>query len=212
MALATTTLSTAATATDNSIVVASATSLVAGRIIRIDDEWLKVIGSYVSGTTAGVLRGQNGSVAVAHVVTANVVHGDAADFSLPPSATGEAVTTPAQRARRIVSQTATGTMTLPKAGEDLHLILNGTSVIAVTIPVPTKDLDGCLLIISGNGAAAHTYTFTGGLSGAGASYDVITINATAPTSGMYVAVNGLWQPFFGPAMGGTVTNLIGSIA
>ncbi len=212
MALATTTLSSACAVNDNSIVVASATSVAAGRLMRVDQEWMKVVSSYVSGTTVPVLRGQEGSVTAAHVSSANVTHGLASDFSAPPAGVSLAQTVPAQRVKRTISITASSTLTLPSAGEDLHVILNGTSVVALTIPVPTKDLDSCELTISGNGAAAHTLTFTGGLGGAGTSYDVVTINATAPSTMKAVAVNGLWQAVFGPAMGGTVTNLIGSVA
>ena len=92
------------------------------------------------------------------------------------------------------------------------VILNGTSVITLTIPVPTKDMDGCLLTIVGNGAAAHILTFTGGLSGAGASYDVVTVNATAPIAMQAMACNGLWMSFTAVPIAGTVTNITGTVA
>ena len=213
MALAITTLASAVIVDDSSIVVASATSVAAGRLIRVDDEWMKVGQAYVSGTTVPVLRGQQGSAVLAHVTTANVVHGLASDFNVPPAGAAQGVTVPSQRARRVTSITATSTLTLPIAGQDLVVILNGTAAITLTVPVPTKDLDGCLLWIASNGAAAHVPTFTGGLSGAGGSYDAITINATAPILlGPFMAVNGLWQMACGPAMTGTVTNLVGGIA
>ncbi len=212
MALATTTLSTAVAVNDNSIVVASATSMAAGRLIRIDDEFMQVISSYVSGTTVGVLRGQQGSAVVAHAITANVTHGLGSDFSVPPAGAPMAVIDPAQRVRRTISLTAAATLSLPASGEDLMVILNGTSVIALTIPVPTKDLDGCELSIIGNGAAAHTLTFTGGLSGAGGSYDVITVNATAPIASKFVACNGLWVAYAQVPIAGTVTNITGTVA
>ena len=210
MALATTTLSTAAGATDTSIVVASATSVAAGRVVVIDQEEMQVAQSYVSGTTVPVLRGREGTASVAHKVTANVTHGLASDFAQPSNQTSLNFAT--QRPTLIQSYSATGTMVLPPAGCDLRVILNGTSVITLTVPVPTKDLDGCLLIITQNGAAAHATTFTGGLSGAGTSYDVVTSNATAPTSVVAIAANGLWNAICAPAMGGTVTNLVGSVA
>jgi hypothetical protein len=210
MALATTTLSTAVAATDTTIVVASATSVAAGRVVLIDQETMQVATGYVSGTTVPVLRGRDGTVTAAHKVTANVTHGLASDFSLPAAQTS--VTYPLIRSRQIISITATSTLTLPPSGEDLMVILNGTSVITLTIPVPTKDMDGCELSIVANGVAAHLLTFTGGLSGAGSNYDVITINATAPAAFKVVACNGLWLVYCGPAMGGTVTNIIGSIA
>lgn len=210
MALATTTLSSACTQLDTNIVVASATSVAAGRVVLVDQELMQVAQSYVSGTTVPVLRGRDGSAQVAHKATANVTHGLASDFA-NPGAQAEA-TYLTQRPTLIQSYSATGTMTLPPAGCDLRVILNGTSVITLTVPVPTKDMDGCLLTITQNGAAAHATTFTGGLSGAGTSYDVVTTNATAPTSLQAIACNGLWNAICAPAMGGTVTNIIGSVA
>ncbi len=210
MALATTTLSSAVAVDDTSVVVASATSFDAGRLVLVDQEVMQVAQNYTSGTTVDVLRGVNGSATKTHVVTSNVTHGDATDFST--AAAQEIIGYQASRATVISSITATGTLTLPKAGTDARVILNGTSVIALTIPVPTKDMDGTLLTIVGNGAAAHTLTFTGGLSGAGTSYDVVTTNSTAPIAITAIACNGLWNSFVATPMAGTVTNITGTVA
>jgi hypothetical protein len=210
MALATTTLSSAVAVDDTSVVVSSATSFDAGRLVLVDHEVMQVAQNYTSGTTVDVLRGINGTATETHVVTSNVTHGDAADFSTP--AAQEIIGYQASRATVVSSITATGTLTLPKAGTDARVILNGTSVIALTIPVPTKDMDGVLLTIVGNGAAAHTLTFTGGLSGAGTSYDVVTTNSTAPIAFTAIACNGLWTSFVTTPMAGTVTNVTGTLA
>ena len=210
MALATTTLSSAVAVDDTSVVVASATSFDAGRLVLVDQEVMQVAQNYTSGTTVDVLRGSNGTATKAHVITSNVSHGDATDFSTP--AAQEIIGYQASRATVISSITATGTLTLPKAGTDARVILNGTSVIALTVPVPTKDMDGTLLTIVGNGVAAHTLTFTGGLSGAGTSYDVITTNAAAPIAFTAIACNGLWNSFVATPMAGTVTNITGTVA
>ena len=210
MALATTTLSSAVAVDDTSVVVASATSFDAGRLVLVDQEVMQVAQNYTSGTTVDVLRGMNGTATKAHVVTSNVSHGDATDFSTP--AAQEIIGYQASRATVISSITATGTLTLPKAGTDARVILNGTSVIALTVPVPTKDMDGVLLTIVGNGVAAHTLTFTGGLSGAGTSYDVITTNSAAPIAFTAIACNGLWNSFVATPMAGTVTNITGTVA
>ena len=210
MAFATTTLTSAVAVTDVTIVVASATSMSAGRLVLVDQEMMKVGQSYVSGLTVPVLRGIDGTATLAHKVTANVTHGLASDFAVPSPQT--VVTYPSSRAVVIQSITATSTLTLPLAGTDVRVILNGTSVITLTIPVPTKDMDGCLLTIVGNGAAAHVLTFTGGLSGAGTSYDVVTVNATAPIAMQAMACNGLWMSFTAVPIAGTVTNITGTVA
>jgi hypothetical protein len=73
-------------------------------------------------------------------------------------------------------------------------------------------MDGCLLTIVGNGAAAHVLTFTGGLSGAGTSYDVVTVNSTAPIAMQAMACNGLWTSFTAVPIAGTVTNITGTVS
>jgi len=212
MALATTTLSVACALTDKTIVVASATSFVAGRLIKIDDEIMQVTKDYVvASTTVPVIRGQSGSVQEAHVVTTNVIHGLASDFASPGPQSS--VYPMYAKPEMAVSFTATpSTVTLPPSGQDLLVTLNGTAAITLTIPVPTKDMDGCRLTIMSNGVAQHLLTFTGGLSGAGSNYDVITINATAPAAFQFIACNGLWLSICGAAISGTTTAIAGAIA
>jgi hypothetical protein len=213
MALTTTTLSGAITSSAQECVVASATGIVAGDYMLIDQEFVRVGKSYTSGTTIPLSgRGVNGTVAAAHVTGANVTHGVGSDFANAAPQTGVAYPI-AGRARTITSYSAAGAIALPTPGSDAVAILNGTSVLAMTVAAPTKDMDGCFLFVSSNGAAAHTVTFTGGLSGAGASYDVVTINATAPvTLGPIVAVNGLWQLAVAVPLAGTVTNVTATVA
>lgn len=210
MALVATTLSSAVAKLDTSIVVASATSVAAGRLVQIDQEMMQVAQNYSSGTTVPVLRGRDGSVQAAHVVTARVVHGDAADFPVPAPPTS--TTFPLIRAQQRISITATSSLTLPPGGEDLVVILNGTSVITLTIPVPTTDMDGCRLTIVPNGAAAHVLTFTGGLSGAGGGYTTFTVNATKPAAFEAIACNSVWTSIAAVPAAGTVTNITGTVA
>lgn len=212
MSLTTTTLSSACGLNDKSIVVASATGFAAGYFVLIDGELMRVSKEYTSGTTIPLDgRGLNGTPATAHPATANVVVGVASDWS--GNATGQAIAFPVKgQTEDRKSYSASGAITLPTPGNNMLAILNGTSVLAMTIAAPTKDMDGCELTIVSNGAAAHTLTFAGGLSGAGSAYDVITINASAPAAFKVVACNGNWLCYCGPAMGGTVTNIIGSVA
>jgi hypothetical protein len=213
MSLARTTVTSAVTTADTSIIVSSATGFAAGYIVRIDDEMMRVGASYVSGTTIPVLRGQDGTVVKAHAVTTGVTCGIASDWTQaqgPQTVTQYPI---AGRARTVASYGAAGAIALPTPGTDVLAIINGTSALAMTVAAPTKDMDGCILWVAGDGAAAHTVTFTGGLSGASTSYDVITVNATAPVVlGPYIAVNSLWLPAVAVPLAGTVTNITGSIA
>jgi hypothetical protein len=211
MALVRTTLSSAVAIADKSIVVASATGFSAGYKIRVDGEMMEVVKTYVSGTTIGVLRGQEGSATTTHAASAGVVVGTGTDWDDP--AAGAVVGFPLNgRTTLTRSYSAAGAIELPTAGSDMVAVLNGTDVLAMTIAVPGLDLEGSKLTIMANGAAAHTLTFASGLSGAGASYDVITLNGTGPVSATFVAVNALWHEFVQTPMAGTVTNITGTLA
>lgn len=214
MALVQTTLASACGAGDTSIVVASATSIAADYPIRIDGEVMKVAHVYTAGnTTVPVIRAQAGTVAVAHPTSAKVLHGAASDSGWGSVAPGNIVPYPiAGQAVSVDSYSASGAITLPDPGSDKIAYLNGTSVLAMTIADPGKHLDGSRLSIRANGAAAHTLTFASGLSGAGGSYDVVTMNGTGPVSIDVVAVNGLWQALVQTPMAGTVTNITATVA
>jgi hypothetical protein len=214
MALATTTLASAVTVDDNSIVVASATSVAAGRLVRVDDEYMQVAQNYVSGTTVPVLRGQQGSATRAHTADANVTHGLASDFTDAPAGSPVSVTLPTQRARRMTTYRASGAITLPLAGEDLIVVLTGTSTLTMTIAAPTKDLDGTLVWITGNAKSSSTIQFasTVGLNNAGSSYDIITLNNGGNTGVWVMAMNGFWNVFAAPAITGTTTAIGAAIA
>lgn len=211
MALVRTTLSTACAIGDNQIIVASATSVSANRLVLIDQELMRVATTYSSGTTVPVLRGQNGTQTIAHVVTAGVVHGLATDFD-DPAVGGPVTSYPTQVARLRTSITATSTLTLPSAGTDLDIILNGTSVITLTIPVPTVEMDGTRLTVFSNGAAAHVLTITGGVAGAGSGYTTWTVNSSAPAAAQFIASNAVWVWLGGGISSGTTTKMASVIS
>lgn len=213
MALTQTTLSSAQAVGDGKIVVAASTGFAAGNRVRIDGEVMQVAKSYVSGsTTVPVLRGQEATIAQAHPTSAKVLVGTGSDSAWGDQAAGVLSQYPVSgKGVTTLSYSASGAITLPAAGSDMVAYLNGTSILAMTIADPGKALDGSKLSIRGNGAAAHTLTFASGLSGAGSSYDKITVNATAPISLDFVAVNGLWQELVQTPMAGTVTNITGTL-
>lgn len=193
MALTATTLAGAVVVDQNTITVASATGFTSGNLVRVDDEIMQVAKGYVSGTSIPVLRGRDGTAGVAHANAANVVVGTAADFSTlgaPQVTTGYPI---AGRARPVVSYSASGAIALPNPGADAVAILNGTGALAMTLAVPTKDMDGCLLIIGANGKAAHTVTATGGFGANTTASDVMTFHATQATAVQCMAFNGVWN-------------------
>lgn len=194
MALTRTTLSAAVATDDTDITVASATGFAAGRLVRVDQEYMQVSQEYSSGTTIPVLRGREGTATKAHVITAGVVVGTQADDWDTPGVAVYSNNPTAGRARYINSITAdNSTVTLQTAGSDQVVILNSTSVINLTVPIPTSDMDGDILIIVGNGIAAHVVTVTGGVGGVGATADVYTFSATQKQAISLIAANITWQ-------------------
>ena len=208
MALATTTLSSAVTVTDSEIVVASATSVAAGRIVLVDGEFMQVLQSYVSGTTVGVTRGQNGTTTAAHVASANVTHGAAADFTV--AAPGTANLRPGTIPFTTTSYSAAGAVAFG-AAQWTTAIINGASALAMTLADPDSSQDGIILAIVANGKAAHTVTYTAGLGDAGSGYDVGTFDGSGQCCMLLTAANSTWVPLPSP-FSGTLTAIDVAIA
>lgn len=202
MALTTTTLSTAVAITDTSIIVASATGFAAGNLVLIDQELMQVLKNYVSGTTIPVLRGLDGTKQVLHRITANVTTYLPSDQAGPLAQEG--IQYPMQRGREILSYTTAGAITLPTPGNDMLAILNSTVALAMTLAAPTKDMDGSILTVVGNGKAAHTLSLPAGvgLGAGGSGVDVGTFASGAQQSVVLMAANAVWVPY-GSFMGGT---------
>ena len=215
MALTTTTLSAAVALNDKAITLTSVTGLAPGMQIKVGVEKMEVCKDWVPGTAAtvpiNVLRGRGGSVQYPHVITENATFGVPTDFS-DPAPGAFATEFSSIRPVKFDSITATGSLTLPPPGADWRVIINGTGAITVTIPVPTQDLDGCLLTIASNGVAANVITFTSGLGGVGAGYTALTGAAGARVSMQAIACNGFWNALSAPAWTGTVTKVIGGLA
>lgn len=196
MAITLTTLAGAVVVDQGSITVASATGVLAGLIITIDQETMQVQKTYpVTGqatTFVPVLRGLDGTQTQAHATGAQVrIYGLPSD--LPSVAPQEVTNTPiAGPARTRISYTAAGAITLPLPGNDTDAVLNGTGALAMTIANPTTDMDGCRLTIVGNGKAAHTVTYAAGLGNVGATADVITFSATQSQAVRLMACGGFW--------------------
>ncbi len=210
MAKTTTTNSAAIGITDREITVASATGFAAGGFVKVNAECMQVQKGYVSGLVIPVMRGIEGTPALAHAVTSNVTVGLASDF-VPTPAPGEAVNYPMIRSRQIASYNAAGAIAHPAAGNDAVAIINGTTARALTLAAPAKDQDGDVLTVIGNGKAAHTITVAGGLGAASTGYTVATFIVGSQQSLQVMACNGAWVPLPG-AMSGTLTNLLVALA
>lgn len=204
MALTTTTLAAACAKNDKTISVTSATGFAAGNLVKIDIEVMQVTKDYVSGTSVGVLRGLDGSEQIAHVsgVNVNTYLGTDAANDAPG---GPSTSFPTQPAQDLRSYAAAGAIALPFAGRNMVAQIIGTGALAMTLANPTKDLDGSLLIIVGNGKAAHTVTYTAGLGNGGSALDVLTFAAGGQQSLWLIASNAIWVPQ--SVLAGTLTNI-----
>lgn len=193
MALTTTTASSAIGASDKFIVVASATGFAAGNLIRVDNEIMRVSKAYVSGTTITLDgRGLDGTAQVAHPVSTNVTTGLPTDFPIP-GVGGPANAYPSQPSLDIAYYSTAGAITLPTAGRDMLAVLNGTTILAMTLASPTKEMDGCKLYVTNGGKAAHTVTLTAGFGANTTNSDVITFNASQSGGFFAIAANGVWN-------------------
>jgi len=192
MAKTSTTLSSAVTVNDTSIVVASATGLGVGNIIVVDQEVMQVTKGWSSGTTVPVLRGRDGTATAAHPTGAMVTIMLPADLPTPLSPQ-TVVQYHTQKPNVRTSYSASGAITLPNPGSDATAVLNGTAALAMTVAAPTADMNGCRLTIVGNGKAAHTVTVATGLGAVGATADVLTFAAGQQMAIDLVAAGIAWQ-------------------
>ncbi len=208
MALGETTLAAACAVDANQIVVTSAsTGFAIGNEVRVDGEIFKITKGYVSGATiVPVLRGQDGTIATAHSILARVVAGTPGEFATtnpPQTVVNYAI---AGRARVVSSYGADGAIDLPPAGADALVLLSGTVALAMTLAVPTKDMDGTVLSIATIGTGAHVITVAGGISGS-ASLATATFEASpAKCILVLMALDEKWALYPGP-VSGTLTSL-----
>lgn len=210
MALVTTTISNALSADDQFVTVASATSIAEGRLALIDQEMVKVAKGYTSGDTKfRIIRGVEGTAAVAHPSSADFTHGAAEDFS--DSGTSTTVTYPAAgRTRTVTSYSAAGAITLPTQGTDAVAVILGSSVLAMTLAAPDEAITGSFLYVVNDTAAAHTLTVTAGFGDAGSGYTVLTFDGNGTNGVVLMACGAKWI-----LMGqtdGTLTKVATSIA
>ena len=201
MAFTLTTLSAACGANDVTVTLTSLTNLLPGSLIAVDKEFMRVIGAIPASATTpvNVKRGEESSAQVAHPTAAQVKIGltqtnlTAADWTQPEGGAASLALIPTAWSRQFASYSAAGAITLPSVGCDMYAEINGTAALAMTLANPSIGTDGSLLIISGNGKAAHTVTYTAGLGNVGATADVITFAAAQAQGIILVSSGGFWN-------------------
>lgn len=212
-----TTLSSAATATADRIVVSSATGFTVGNTVVIDREAFFI--SAISSTTISVFRGTLGTVAEAHASGAVVYTGPNNYFLAKDPAPGgctatnfvalPAVVIPSgsvfdckasslvrYRDRGVISPSVGAAQTYTTSGAitvmpGLHLIGSG-GALTMTLAAPTSAQDGIVLDISLITAQAHTVGVTAGFNGGGAGVDLCTFTAAIGNQITVRASGGNW--------------------
>lgn len=199
MAFTLATLSAGVGSNDTTILISSLTGLAAGNLIGIDKEVFKVISVPSAATVpVPVLRGQEGTAQVAHPISAQVKIGATptnlvqGDWTQPAAGAPSSAVLGGAPSRDVKSYSVAGAITLPSIGNDMIAILNGTTLLAMTLANPSTAQDGSRLVIAGNGKAAHTVTYTAGLGNVGATADVLTFSATQAQSIELFACGGFW--------------------
>lgn len=160
MAITGTTLSAAITANDLVIPVTSATgfatSTIAPQYVRIDNEFMLIAPSYVSGTNIPVYRrGDQGTVCAAHNALSPVSTGLLSDITQLQSGAVSPIPRPSALWGQ-VTYSVSGAIAIPD--KDTTVILDKAGVAAMTLAAPGKDQDGMKLYIVGVTAQANTVT------------------------------------------------------
>jgi len=194
MALANTTLGAACTATDKQVTVASASNLAAGLLATVNGEAMLITKGYVVGSlTVPVLRGQEGTSQIAHPSGSQIQFYLLSSDIPVPGAQLSTIAPMAGRGRYISSLTASAEFAPRNDAQDELVLLNGTSVIAITLINPTKAMTGKVVTFAGNGIAAHTITYTTtGFGNVGGTADLVTFGTTQMNTFQMMAVGGFW--------------------
>ena len=155
--------------------------------------WALVDGEYVqvestsNSPTLGVVRGINGSLAVAHNTLAPVVYGLTSDFTDLASQGSDSI-----RIAPVATYSVNGAFTVPYVDQTVYITKAGVLALTLNAAIPA-DLSVTVKFISLT-ANAHTLTYTAGFYGNTTSSDVATFAATVGATFTIQAKNGLWIP------------------
>lgn len=151
MALTATTLAAACTASDTTLKVTSTTGFAAGQPMKVDDEYMWISSVPASGIVVVRSRGAEGSFAEPHDILSNVqTSATFSDFPNVFPGTG-ALHLPYPE---VTALGQTQTLTVPYAGQFIYIITKATAA-TITLPTPSKALEGTLITFTSQTAAAH---------------------------------------------------------
>lgn len=197
MTLASTTLAATCGLNDTSIVVTSATSFAAGNVIICEKERMRVVRSYTSGTTVGVLRGIEGTATAAHANGTGIMQGiGAADFP----AVGPTETVDGQQllggwnAADVTATGATGTTaTVLSAVTPLAVTVTGVSGAGVALQTGAAQPGAIYLFKNMTTGVLKIYAVGGSINGTTGT-TAVSVTATGNIGALIMCtVPGAWQ-------------------
>lgn len=201
----------ALTQNDTAMYLAALTGLTPGCLVGLDKEIVKVAAVPTAATLPiPIMRGVEGTAAAPHPLgtTARIgavaTPGVLGDWTQPAAGAPSLAGIPSAPSRDVLGYAASGAITLPKIGCDMVAVLNGTTILAMTVASPTVGCDGSRLTIVGTGKAAHGITIATGLGGVGGTADVITFKADQTMGIDLMAVGTAWVILSGVAGAATL--------
>lgn len=178
---------------DLAVSVTSATGFVAGNFLKIDDEYMLIDRSYVSGTMIPVFRrGDRGSTVAAHNALAITATGLSSDMANLPA--GNLIQdSQSPLGWDIVTYSVSGAIAIPT--RDTMVVLDKATAAVMTLAAPGADQDGLQLYVTSTTAAAHTITATTLLADGltGSPHTTVTFAAFKGAGIRLRALAGLWQ-------------------
>ncbi len=161
------------------------------QLIQIDDEFMFLVQVLAPGLLSVRSRGSDGTVADSHDINASVITSPTvADFPAPT--VGQSTIRPAF-APDLEAYGASGIIAVPV--QDTKAFLAGTSALAMTLGAPSLSSNGTELVITSQGAFAHTIVATSlfDTGVAGSPYSTATFVSQPGATLWLVAQNGLWN-------------------
>ncbi len=174
MALTSTTLSVACTATEDEVTLTSVSGLVVGMRLLVNDEWMTV--NAIDGYEVAVERGVGGTLARAHGILSIAVFGYPYDFHVRP------------RPKHLYTYGESGAITKEPG---VHTIAKA-GVAAMTLKAPVADDEGIQLLIISKTAYAHTVTLDSGTFNNETHSEVLVFGGAIGDCIVLEVVGGYW--------------------
>ena len=190
MALTSTTVSGAITASAGTLKLASATGVAVGMFAYLDSEMVVITDVSLSPTVA-IQRGRYGTQAAAHATGVPIVFGVASDFTQLPNLGQSNVGT-----QPTVTYGAAGAITVPTVNTYISLLAGASA--AMTLNDPSAE-NNALVVIQAADAKAYTVdngstnnVSGSGFNGGGTASDVGTFGGAIGDNLVIRARNGKW--------------------